>query len=109
MAVISVVALAGCSGNHKTENLRINAVAVNGQSGFSIGTKTVTQGDKVNIQVGNMTDKPHGFSNDEFGIHKVVEPGKSVTVSFTPNKTGEFRVYCQLHPAHVPGRIIVVG
>jgi len=101
--------LAGCGGNHKTENFRINATSVNGQSAFSIGTITVTQGDKVNIEVGNTTDKAHGFSIDEFNIHRVVEPHKTQTVSFTPNKTGQFRLYCQLHPAHVPARVIVVG
>jgi len=109
MAAACAVLLAGCSGNHKTEDFRINAASVNGQSGFSVGTITVTQGDKVNLRVGNTTDKAHGFSIDEFGIHKVVQPGKSETVSFTPNKTGQFRVYCQLHPAHVPASMIVVG
>jgi len=108
-AAICAVGLAGCGGNHKTEDFRINATSVNGQSGFSIGTITVTQGDKVNIEVGNTTDKAHGFSIDEFNIHRVVEPHQTQTVSFTPSKTGQFRVYCQLHPAHVPARMIVVG
>jgi nitrosocyanin len=109
IATIGAVGLAGCSGNHKTENFRIDATSVNGQSAFSIGTITVTQGDKVNIEVGNTTDKAHGFSIDEFNIHRVVEPHKTQTVSFTPGKTGQFKVYCQLHPAHVPSSMIVVG
>jgi len=103
------VLLVGCSGNHKTENFRINATSVNGQSGFSVGTITVTQGDKVNIDVGNTTDKAHGFSIDAFNIHHVVEPHQTQKLSFTPNKTGQFRIYCQLHPAHVPAQMIVVG
>ena len=103
------VLLVGCSGNHKTENFRINATSVNDQSAFSIGTITVTQGNKVNIRVDNTTDKAHGFSIDAFNIHRVVEPKKPQVVSFTPNKTGQFSVYCQLHPAHVPARMIVVG
>ena len=103
------VVLAGCSGNHKTEAFRINATSVNGQSGFSVGTITVTEGDKVNIEIGNTTSKAHGFSIDQFNIHRVVEPVKTQTVSFTPHKTGQFRIYCQLHPAHVPSQIIVVG
>ncbi|TMK87799.1 MAG: hypothetical protein E6G57_09460 [Actinobacteria bacterium] len=92
------VLLVGCSGNHKTENFRINATSVNGQSGFSVGTITVTQGDKVNIDVGNTTDKAHGFSIDAFNIHHVVEPHQTQKLSFT-----------QLHPAHVPAQMIVVG
>jgi nitrosocyanin len=109
MAVISVVALAGCGGNHKTESYRVSITSANGVSGFNIGTITVTQGDKVNLRVDNTTDKAHGFSIDAFNIHRVVEPSKSQTVSFTPNKTGQFKVYCQLHPAHVPASMIVVG
>jgi heme/copper-type cytochrome/quinol oxidase subunit 2 len=109
MAVISVVALAGCGGNHKTESYRVAITSANGVSGFSIGTITVTQGDKVDIRVDNMTDKAHGFSIDAFNIHRVVEPAKAQTVSFTPNKTGQFKVYCQLHPTHVPASMIVVG
>jgi len=101
--------LAGCGGNHKTENYRVAITSANGVSGFSIGTITVTEGDKVDIRVENLTDKPHGFSIDAFNIHRVVDPRQPQTVSFTPNKTGQFKVYCQLHPAHVPGSMIVVG
>jgi len=109
VAAVSCVALAGCGGNHKTEDFRVAITSANGVSGFSIGTITVTQGNKVNIRVDNTTDKAHGFSIDAFNIHRVVEPKKPQVVSFTPNKTGQFSVYCQLHPAHVPARMIVVG
>ena len=109
IAAVGAVGLAGCGGNHKTENFRVNITSTNGVSGFNIGTITVTQGNEVNLRVDNTTDKAHGFSIDAFGIHKVVQPAKAETVSFTPNKTGQFKVYCQLHPAHVPARLIVVG
>jgi plastocyanin len=108
-AAICAVGLAGCGGNHKTEDFRVAITSANGVSGFSIGTITVTEGDKVNIHVDNTTDKSHGFSIDAFNIHRVVDSHKSQTVSFEPNKTGQFKVYCQLHPAHVPAQMIVVG
>jgi len=101
--------LAGCGGNHNTEDFSINATVVNGHPAFSAATITVTQGDKVNISVGNTTGEAHGFSIDQFNVHQVVQPGHHQTVSFTPNATGQFRIYCQLHPAHVPSRLIVVG
>jgi nitrosocyanin len=108
-AVACALALAGCGGNHKTEDFRIAITSANGVSSFSLGTITATEGDKVNLRVDNTTDKDHGFSIDAFNIHRVVAPHTSQTVSFSPNKRGEFKVYCQLHPAHVPGRMIVVG
>jgi len=101
--------LTGCGGNHKTEDFRIAVTSTNGVSGFSIGTITVTQGDKVNLHLENATEKAHGFSIDAFNIHRVIDPHQPQTVSFTPNKTGQFKVYCQLHPAHVPASMIVVG
>ena len=102
------VVLAGC-GNHKTEDFRVAITSANGVSGFSIATITVTEGDKVNLRVDNTTEKAHGFSIDAFNIHRVVEPHQSQTVSFEPKKTGQFKVYCQLHPTHVPASMIVVG
>jgi len=109
VAVVSGVVLAGCSGNHKTEDFRVAITSTNGVSGFSIGTITATEGDKVNIHLENATEKAHGFSIDAFNIHRVLQPHQPETVSFTPNKTGQFKVYCQLHPAHVPAQMIVVG
>ncbi|MBV8983713.1 MAG: cupredoxin domain-containing protein [Acidimicrobiia bacterium] len=108
-AVVGAIAIAGCGGNHKTETFRVNITSTSGVSGFSIGTITVTQGDKIDLRVDNTTEKAHGFSIDAFNIHRVVEPNTAQTVSFTPKKTGEFKVYCQLHPAHVPANIIVIG
>src|SRR5438270_5124866 len=107
-AITSAVILAGC-GNNKTEHFRINATTVNGVAGFSVGTVTATEGDKVDIRIDNDTTRDHGFSIDAFNIHRVVKPQQPQTISFTPKKTGEFRIYCQLHPAHVPARLIVVG
>jgi nitrosocyanin len=107
-AAVSVLILAAC-GNSKTENFRINATVVNGVPGFSVGTITATEGDKVDIRVDNDTDKAHGFSIDALNIHRVVKPHEPQTVSFTPKTTGEYRIYCQLHPAHQPARLIVVG
>jgi nitrosocyanin len=107
-AAISAVLLAGC-GNNKTEHFRLNATVVNGVPAFSVGTITVTEGDKVDIRIDNTTDKAHGFSIDALNIHRVVKPHEPQTVSFTPKTTGEYRIYCQLHPAHQPASLIVVG
>ena len=110
VAVAAIGVLAGaCGANHQTEDFRVAITSSNGVSGFSLGTITVTQGNDVNLRVDNTTDKQHGFSIDAFNIHKVVDPHQTVNVSFRPNQTGQFKVYCQLHPAHVPGSLIVVG
>ena len=109
IAAVGAVGLAGCGGNHRTETFRVAITSTNGVSGFSFATITVTQGNKVDFHVDNTTEKEHGFSIDAFGVHKVVPAKKAESVTFTPNKTGQFVVYCQLHPTHVPARLIVVG
>jgi nitrosocyanin len=110
-AVVPVFALglSACGGNSKTETFDVNAVSLNGKSAFSVGTITATEGDKVVLRVGNLTDKDHGFSIDALNVHRVVKPRESQQVTFTPSKTGQFTIYCQLHPTHVPSQLVVVG
>jgi cytochrome c oxidase subunit 2 len=42
------------------------------------------------------TDKLHGFSLPDFGIRADVEPGKTVHIRFTPDKTGTFIFRCDI-------------
>lgn len=110
-AVVPVFALglSACGSNSKTVKFDVNAVSVNGKSAYSVGTITVTEGEKVELQVGNLTDRDHGFSVDALDVHRVVKPRETQHVTFTPKKTGQFKIYCQLHPAHVPSQLVVVG
>ena len=105
---VFMLGLSAC-GNEKTEKFDINAVSVNGKSAFSVGTITVTEGDKVELSVNNLTEREHGFSIDVAGVHKVIKPREGQHVTFTPKETGTFSIYCQLHPTHVPSQLVVVG
>jgi nitrosocyanin len=99
LGAVGVMAIAGCGNDTVTR--RINAAAVNGKPGFAPEVIEVHRGDKVNLTVGNTTDKTHGFSIDGYGLKaKTVEPGKPIHVKFTAKKTGTYKVFCQLHPAH---------
>src|SRR5207302_2260452 len=92
-ATVALVLFPACS-NGSTVHRTITAETVGGKAGFSIADVTVTHGAKVVFTVKNVTDRPHGFSIDEFGVQRVVEPGRPVTVRFTANPTGTFRIYC---------------
>ncbi len=75
------------------------------------GTMIVKQGAKVRIKlINNIQSEPntHGFSLDEFGIKVVVARGTPQTVEFTADKEGLFKYYCQIHPAHVGGQMLVL-
>jgi nitrosocyanin len=67
----------------------------------------VRKGDKTVLVVRNKTAVEHGFSIDAFHVRQTIKPGQRLLVKITPTQTGNFRVYCQLHPAHVPTELNV--
>ncbi|MDQ6928289.1 MAG: cupredoxin domain-containing protein [Actinomycetota bacterium] len=99
VAVVGLVAV-GCS-NDTTDHRTINAAAVSGKPGFAPQVIEVHRGDKVDLTVGNTTEKTHGFTIEGYGLPAhTVDPGKPIHVKFTASKTGTYKVFCQLHPAH---------
>ena len=64
-------------------------------------------GEQVTLKLENKLDAVHGFSIDEYGIHVVVPATGMQEVTFTA-KRGASRFYCQLHPAHIGGDVIVL-
>ena len=83
-----------------------------GKSKFWIPSNImVNQGDKVTLVLKNEiegADITHGFELDGYGIKEVVTRGVPKTVSFTADKPGIFHYYCQLHPAHIGGDLLVI-
>jgi len=104
---VAVLALAACGGG-TTDHLRISEVLISGKPGFSVQTVTVTKGDKVDLRLDNNLPVPHGFSIDAYGIHRVVQPHSPQEFTFKASKAGTFRIYCQLHAAHLPATLLVV-
>jgi nitrosocyanin len=105
IAVVPVLVVAGCS--KSPEERRVAAAVVGGRPGFTPKTVKVDKGDKVELEVGNSTDRPHGFSIDAHNLSRTVDPGKPITVRFTAKRAGTFRIFCQLHPAHQPAQLTV--
>ena len=71
----------------------------------------VNQGDKVKLVLKNDiegADITHGFALDGYGIKEVVTRGVPKEVTFTADKPGIFPYYCQLHPAHIGGELLVI-
>jgi nitrosocyanin len=105
--VVASAPLVGCGGD-KVVTLRVKDGPVSGGNAITPAKLTAHRGDTVAIKVTNTaTDKPHGFTIDGYGVTRTIEAGKTETVSFKANKTGDFRVFCQLHPAHQPAQLSV--
>lgn len=100
LAVIPMaLSLSSCGGEKETRT--INAASVDGKATWAPEVVTVKKGDKVDITVGNTTDKTHGFTIEGYGVDPTtVDVGKPIQVKFTAEKSGTFRIFCQLHPAH---------
>jgi len=62
---------------------------------FIPGTIEVNKGDTVRLKI-TSADVTHGFSINEFGINKKIEPGQTVEVEFTADKQGTFTFYCSV-------------
>ena len=74
-------------------------------------TIVVQQGDKVTLNLKNEvpgTAVTHGFALPTFNVSEVVTRGeKPKVVHFTADKPGIYPYFCQLHPAHVGGQLVV--
>jgi nitrosocyanin len=74
-------------------------------------TIVVEPGDKVTLNLKNEipgTAVTHGFALSAFNISEIVTRGeKPKVVHFTADKPGIYPYFCQLHPAHVGGQLVV--
>ena len=107
-ALLAATLMAGCGGDKK-DKLSANDGPVEGGAAITPAKLTAHKGREVEITVTNTAkDKQHGFAIDEFGVKETIDQGKSTTVKFKADKTGTFKVYCQLHnPAHKAAELVV--
>lgn len=52
--------------------------------------------EKVRLEL-KSTDVDHGVVIKDFDISLIMPVGKTVSVEFTPRKTGAFRIYCRVY------------
>lgn len=65
-----------------------------GAGGFSRERIVVRQGERVRLRI-RAEDVVHGFAIGRMGVDAgPIQPGKTVTVEFTPAEAGEFTYYC---------------
>lgn len=119
MRIISVIALAamfalalgtpaGAQGERELHAVNIN---YEGNNVWTPGTYVVKKGEKVRFKLFNrvkVDPNVHGFAIDEFNVKVDVYRDKPETVEFVADKTGVFRIWCHLHPAHLAGQFVVL-
>ena len=91
----------------------LHAVNINyeGNNVWTPGTYVVKRGEQVRFKLFNRVKADpnvHGFAIDEFKVKADVYRDKPETVEFVADKAGLFRIWCHLHPAHLPGQLLVL-
>ena len=82
-------------------------------SGNTVSLNIKNRGSKpLSFKVVNMLSAEHGFAIDTMKVKEVLNPGEEKSISvplanIDPSAT-DHRVYCQLHPKHVPATLIVM-
>jgi nitrosocyanin len=111
LAVIGGLALAGARGPAQAaptpHAFTVVNVLASGAKIWLPSAVVVHSGEQITLTLDNKLDEAHGFSIDEYGVQVVVQPKSTQKVTFTA-KPGVSRFYCQLHPAHVGGQVIVL-
>jgi len=99
--VMAAVLLTACGGGSKSGGAAGKTIDMK-MTEFAFEPKEVTvkQGEAVTVNLVNQGSVAHSFEVDEFGAKSDSIPaGQSGKVTFTPNKTGEFTIYC-FEPGH---------
>jgi nitrosocyanin len=101
---------AGAAPDGGTVNFTLVSVLIDDVKFWLPSTIVVNQGDKVKLTLKNQVpgaDITHGFTIPGYNIAEVVTRGQPKTITFVADKAGIFPYYCQLHPAHVGGQLVV--
>ncbi len=94
--------------NFNGEVKEFNVIAK--QFSFDPAVIEVNKGDKVILNIESV-DVAHGITIREFGVSQYLEAGKSITIEFIADKSGEFAFFCNIYcgrgHSDMKGRLIV--
>jgi cytochrome c oxidase subunit II len=112
--LISIIAVAGCSGQVEEQSSSSEANSLqNEQSSPAVGTEvveiqvtakqwefvpdtiTVNRGDDVRLSIESI-DVNHGIAIPDFGVNAFLKPGEVTDVEFVASKTGTFSFFCSV-------------
>jgi hypothetical protein len=99
--------------NHKGGSYAKGVERVTDGSKVWEGGGTIDLKGPVTLKVKNTLAAEHGFAIDSMKVMEVIKPGEEKTITVPREKidksVSEHKVYCQLHPKHVPATIKVMG
>lgn len=107
-----VLLLAGCGGgggggNDRSQETGREITMSSGDNWYRPNELEVSRGERITLVISNDGVLTHNISIDEFDVKKDYRPGETVRVTFTPDRTGEFRFYCD-EPGHAEAGMVGV-
>jgi nitrosocyanin len=113
MLAVAGLALAFLGAPVRAEDVSVTLVNMEyeGTKLWLPGSVVVKKGSRVRIKlVNNVPSEPsHGFAIPAYGVAEVVNRGEPKQIEFTADREGVFPMFCQLHPAHVGGQLVVLA
>jgi hypothetical protein len=105
---------------NKIDHADLTIQASDGGAAFYPPEQVAYQGYKLILTVHNPADQArpgktvrplpadrHGITIEGYGIVRTVAPGQDITIEFTPDRAGTFRVIDQLHPEVHAANLVV--
>ena len=116
LAVLAVALAAGAavrsahSEGEAVRNFSVVNIEYKGSKVWVPGTLIAKAGETVKIKLTNNTPSgKHGFAIDAFNVKtEVANDGQPAMVEFKADKAGLYTIYCQLHPGHIGGQLLVL-
>lgn len=120
-AIVATLALSGCGGGAPRDTARNDQNQAgqqdenettghritmgSGEFYFEPADVTVKRGETVTIVLSNDGAIAHNISVDEFNVDETYDAGRTVNVTFTPDKAGTYRMYCD-EPGHTEAGMV---
>ena len=89
------------------ETVAFEARMESGKKIWAPAETKVEAGKQLEITAHNSLPEPHGFTIAGYIEPQTIGAGETKTFTLTPKKSGDLKVSCQLHPAHVPATLKV--
>ena len=114
-AALPIIAQAGYAGNKTTDktndktsakaNLALEVKLEGGKKIWSPAETQVEAGKPLEITAHNSLGEPHGFTIPGYIEPQTIGAGETKTFTIIPKKSGDLKISCHLHPAHVPATL----
>jgi len=99
--ILGALLLSSCGGggSNQPQTSGREITMTSGDNWFQPNELQVSRGETVTLVISNDGVLTHNISIDEFGVKKDYRPGETARVTFTADRAGEFRFYCD-EPGH---------